>query len=184
MIYTLGLQDLGQLTNKTEHTWKRRGAATQTSRIDYILTSADPTHAQYTTLRNWHTHLDHCMLAASIGLNKQQKMHSMKDFILGSEEFIISLGEIIEQVKKENQLQTVKLTCSLNEDDEQQAQIEDPLHNNLNIDQTIQDINTKLTQQHNTAAHVLNNIITKLLNTINCTGNINKSNDTTYAYCM
>ncbi len=111
MIDTLGLQDLGQLTNKVEHTWKRRGAATQTSRIDYILTTADPTHVQCTTLKNWHTHLDHCMLAANIGLNKQQRTCSMKDFTLGSEEFILNLGEIIEQIREKNQLEVTQLAC-------------------------------------------------------------------------
>ncbi len=50
----------------------------------------------------------------------------MKDFILGSEVFIISLGEIIEQIKKDNQLQDIKLTCRLTENDEQQVQIDDP----------------------------------------------------------
>ena len=96
------------------------------------------------------------MLAANIGLNKQQRTCSMKDFILGSEEFIINLGEIIEQIREKNQLETIQLTCRLNEDDEQQAQIKDPLHNNPGINQTIQDINTKLAHHCSTCAKQYN----------------------------
>ena len=61
LIDILGLHDLGNLKTTPDHTWRRRGIALQSSRIDYILTSAEPQQSQYINLRMWHTHLDHCI---------------------------------------------------------------------------------------------------------------------------
>ncbi len=88
------LVDLGAHTNHLEHTWHRRDSSGQSSRIDLILTNIPMQRRHYNLTQ---TIFDHAFLHGSINSERRQVTQSMKDFVLGSEEFLIRSQEYIEE---------------------------------------------------------------------------------------
>jgi len=86
MIERHHLIDLARKSNKLEHTWFKKGIISQSSRIDMILTSVPITSLR---MDNLHTIFDHTYLTATISLAKSTHIPPMKDFIIGSEEFLV-----------------------------------------------------------------------------------------------
>ncbi len=97
------LTDLAFQTNRTSHTWYRQGRLAQSSRIDYILTSI-PTQGldlQTTRTNTQLTTFDHVFLEATFGQKITPREMSMKDYILGSEEYIITSMELVAKTIRE-----------------------------------------------------------------------------------
>jgi len=88
------LTDLAKKSNRPEHTWFKKGIISQSSRIDMILTSVP-----ISTLRinNLHTIFDHTFLIATLSPSRLTHVPPMKDFIIGSDEFLVREIEQIEQ---------------------------------------------------------------------------------------
>ena len=87
------LTDLALAANNTNHTWFRHSNQGHSSRIDLILTSM--------TVRNLKVNstllfLDHVYLEATFGNIRIKQKRAMKDFILGSDEYLIRAQDIIE----------------------------------------------------------------------------------------
>jgi len=80
------LTDLAQRAHKREHTWYKKGRLQQSSRIDMILTSIPMGTLRVT---NTHTIFDHTYLAASLSQIKTDRTTPMKDYIVGSDEFLV-----------------------------------------------------------------------------------------------
>ena len=91
------LVDLGYLKGEAKHTWHRRGNSDQSSRIDYILTNIPTKGLEMIKPRteNLFTIFDHSYLAAQFGQKIPKIPVSMKDHILGSEEFLITANDHI-----------------------------------------------------------------------------------------
>lgn len=91
------LTDLGLQEKEPRRTWYRRGSQYQSSRIDYLLTSIPTTGLEFLKerVRNYLTIFDHTFLTARFGQKIERKMPAMKDYILGSEEFLIRAEECV-----------------------------------------------------------------------------------------
>jgi hypothetical protein len=87
------LVDLGAQTGCLDHTWHRRDSSGHSSRLDLILTNI-PMKKGLCTLQQ--TIFDHAFLHGTINFEKKQTTHAMKDFVLGSEEFLIRSQEMVE----------------------------------------------------------------------------------------
>jgi hypothetical protein len=87
------LVDLGANVGCLTHTWHRRGSSGQSSRIDLILTNIPMQRRHYKLTQ---TIFDHAFVHGTINLDRRQITHAMKDFVLGSEEFLIRSQERIE----------------------------------------------------------------------------------------
>jgi hypothetical protein len=88
------LIDLAERTNKKQHTWYRRNNNQVSSRLDLILTNLPVTQPEYNTKI---TIFDHAWIQASFGQKREMTVPSMKDFILGSEEFLIRFYDLLER---------------------------------------------------------------------------------------
>ncbi len=88
------LIDMASYTNKKQHTWYRRNNNKISSRLDLILTNLPIVRPKYSITV---TIFDHTWVQASFGQAKQAAAPSMKDFVLGSDEFLIGFYEILEQ---------------------------------------------------------------------------------------
>jgi exonuclease III len=88
------LIDMATLMNKKQHTWYRRNNNKISSRLDLILTNLPIVRPRYSISI---TIFDHTWVQASFGQAKQATTPSMKDFVLGSEEFLIGFYELLEQ---------------------------------------------------------------------------------------
>jgi hypothetical protein len=88
------LIDMASLTNKKQHTWYRRNNNKISSRLDLILTNLPIVRPRYSISI---TRFDHAWVQASFGQTKQTAAPSMKDFVLGTEEFLIGFYELLEQ---------------------------------------------------------------------------------------
>jgi hypothetical protein len=80
------LVDIGAKLNNKSHTWFRRDSSGQSSRIDYLLSSIPMGAALYKTTFSV---FDHTYPEATLNVAKQSKQKTMKDFILGTDEYII-----------------------------------------------------------------------------------------------
>jgi exonuclease III len=102
------IDDLALVTNNTKHTWHRHGSTSQSSRIDYIMTSIPHknTQTQTTKLDTTYTSFDHAYVQAQFGQNIIKQTPTMKDFILGSEEYIIKSTEYLEHIINQAQNRT------------------------------------------------------------------------------
>jgi hypothetical protein len=87
------LVDLGAQTGCLDHTWHRKDSSGHSSRLDLILTNI-PMKKGLCTLQQ--TIFDHAFLHGTMNFEKKQTTHAMKDFILGSEEFLIRSQEMVE----------------------------------------------------------------------------------------
>ena len=93
------LTDLGLLKG-AKHTWYRKGRDYQSSRIDYVLTNLQldgPTSMKPQVTTRF-TIFDHVYLQATFGLEVTKRKPAMKDYILGSEEYIIIAENIIRRI--------------------------------------------------------------------------------------
>jgi hypothetical protein len=88
------LIDLAERTHKKQHTWYRRNNNQVSSRLDLILTNLPVTQPKYKVKI---TIFDHAWIQASFGQKREMTVPSMKDFILGSEEFLIRFYELLEK---------------------------------------------------------------------------------------
>jgi hypothetical protein len=84
------LIDLGANVGCLTHTWHRRDSSGQSSHIDLILTNIPMQRRQYKLTQ---TIFDHAFVHGIINLDRRQITHAMKDFVLGSEEFLIRYQE-------------------------------------------------------------------------------------------
>jgi DNA replication initiation complex subunit (GINS family) len=87
------LTDLAARVNKKQHTWFRRNNNQISSRLDLILTNLPITHPKYSISM---TIFDHAWVQASFGQKREATATTMKDYILGSEEFLITFYELLE----------------------------------------------------------------------------------------
>jgi hypothetical protein len=85
------LQDLAAAANKLTRTWYRRNSD-QSSRIDMFISSIPLDNLQFETT---FTIFDHVHLTASFGQRPTEAEPAMKDYILGSDEYLIQDEEII-----------------------------------------------------------------------------------------
>jgi hypothetical protein len=79
------LIDLARKSNKLEHTWFKTGIISKSSRIAMILTSIPVTSLRMSLL---HTIFDHTFLSVNLSPAKTVHIPPMKDFIIGSIEFL------------------------------------------------------------------------------------------------
>jgi phospholipid N-methyltransferase len=86
------LVDVGQKAKNTQHTWYRKDSSGQSSRLDYIFSSVPLRQAKLTSTLSI---FDHVYLEAILNPSRQFKQMTMKDFILGSDEFIIQSHELL-----------------------------------------------------------------------------------------
>ena len=93
MVENHNLTDVARATGNAKHTWYRRGPQKQSSRIDYILTNMQTAHLHYSQK---FTIFDHCMAQATIGVKNERTTITMKDHILGTDEYIITATTHIE----------------------------------------------------------------------------------------
>ena len=93
LIEDFQLTDIALLTKKPFHTWQRPGIQGHSSRLDLILTNIPIQNPQFALT---HTFLDHAYLDANFNEIKPQKAPAMKDFILGSDEYLIRAQDLIE----------------------------------------------------------------------------------------
>ncbi len=92
------LQDLAVLHGNLSHTWHRAHNNLQSSRLDMIFTSA---HINNLEFRVTPTVFDHSFVSAKFGFAKKQTTPAMKDYILGTDEFIISSYEEMEGILRQ-----------------------------------------------------------------------------------
>jgi hypothetical protein len=103
------LTDIATVANNKQHTWFRRNNNRVSSRLDLILTNLPVTRPKYVTSI---TIFDHAWVQASFGQKREQSTPSMKDYVLGSDEFLVNFYELLERrltTCAENQQQTTKL---------------------------------------------------------------------------
>jgi hypothetical protein len=86
------LVDVGVKTNNTQHTWFRKDFSGQSSRINYIFCSIPMWAAQFSTTFSI---FDHAYLGAVLDPAQLHKQMTMKDFILGSEEYLIRSQDLL-----------------------------------------------------------------------------------------
>jgi exonuclease III len=93
MMEDLHLVDLATRTQNTQHTWFRRNNNTISSRLDMILTNLPISNPKYSTKL---TIFDHAWVQASFGQKREHTNPTMKDYVLGSEEFLIRYYDLLE----------------------------------------------------------------------------------------
>jgi hypothetical protein len=93
MIEDLHLVDLAFRARNTQHTWFRRNNNTISSRLDLILTNLPISNLKYTVKS---TIFDHAWVQATFGQKKEHTNPTMRDYILGSEEFLIRYYDLLE----------------------------------------------------------------------------------------
>jgi hypothetical protein len=88
------LTDIATVANNKQHTWFRRNNNRVSSRLDLILTNLPVTRPKYVTSI---TIFDHAWVQASFGQKREQSIPSMKDYVLGSDEFLVNFYELLER---------------------------------------------------------------------------------------
>jgi phospholipid N-methyltransferase len=86
------LVDIGQKVRNTQHTWFRKDSSGQSSRLDYVFSSVPMRQAKLTSTFSV---FDHVYLEAILNPSRQVKQMTMKDFILGSDEYLIQSHELL-----------------------------------------------------------------------------------------
>jgi hypothetical protein len=99
------LVDLGAHVGRLTHTWHRKDSSGQSSRIDLILTNIPMQRTGYNLTQ---TIFDHAFVHGKINMDRRHHTPAMKDFILGSEEFLIRSYEHIEDFFKSRGLEEVR----------------------------------------------------------------------------
>jgi hypothetical protein len=147
------LADLARKSNKLEHTWYKKGIISQSSIIDLILTSIPIKNIK---MSNTHTFFDHTFLAATISQAKSPHATSMKDYIIGSDEFLI---RSIDQIEQHIAAASRPLANTRNEEQEQQEDDEANQQHNCAMDEN-RDFYNNYTGK--TPLHIFNLFIKKL----------------------
>jgi exonuclease III len=93
MIEDLHLIDLASRARDTQHTWFRRNNNTVSSRLDLILSNLSISNLKYSVKS---TIFDHAWVQATFGQKKEHTNPTMRDHILGSEEFLIKYYDLLE----------------------------------------------------------------------------------------
>jgi hypothetical protein len=93
MIEYLHLIDLASRARNTQHTWFRRNNNTISSRLDLILTNLPISNLKYSAKS---TIFDHAWVQATFGQKREHTNPTMRDYILGSEEFLIRYYDLLE----------------------------------------------------------------------------------------
>jgi hypothetical protein len=93
MMEDLHLMDLGARARNTQHTWIRRNNNTISSCLDLILTSLPVSNLKYSSKA---TIFDHSWVQATFGQKKEHTNPTMKDSVLGSEEFLIRYYDLLQ----------------------------------------------------------------------------------------
>ncbi len=93
MIEDFHLVDLASRAQNNQHTWIRRNNNTVSSRLDLILTNLPISNLKYSVKP---TIFDHAWVQAAFGQKKEHVNPTMKDYILGSEEFLIRYYDLLE----------------------------------------------------------------------------------------
>jgi hypothetical protein len=86
------LVDIGLKANNTQHTWFRKDSSGQSSRLDYIFSSIPTRLAKITSTFSI---FDHTYLEATLNPSRLIKQMTMKDFSLGSDEYLIRSHELL-----------------------------------------------------------------------------------------
>jgi len=139
------LQDLAAAANKLTRTWYRRNSE-QSSRIDMIFSSIPMDNLRFETT---FTTFDHVHLAASFGQRPTKAEPAMKDYILGSDEYLIQAEEIISYHLDRNGMRAPEHYNEANEELEQRKHRDEGLE--------VHNIRTG-----RTTLHVFNHIIRDL----------------------
>jgi hypothetical protein len=85
------LTDLAIAANKQSHTWYQRNS-NQSSRIDMILFSIPMNNLRFDTT---YTTFDHLFIKATFGQIRPKVEPTMKDHILGTDEYLIRAQETV-----------------------------------------------------------------------------------------
>jgi exonuclease III len=93
MVEDLHLVDLASRARNTQHTWFRRNNNTVSSRLDLILTNLPISNLKYSVKS---TIFDHAWVQATFGQKREHTNPTMRDYILGSEEFLIRYYDLLE----------------------------------------------------------------------------------------
>jgi hypothetical protein len=93
MTEDLHLIDLASRARDAQHTWFRRNNNTISSRLDMILTNLSISNLKYSVKS---TIFDHAWVQATFGQKKEHTNPTMRDYILGSEEFLIRYYDLLE----------------------------------------------------------------------------------------
>jgi hypothetical protein len=93
MVEDLHLVDLASRARNTQHTWFRRNNNTVSSRLDLILTNLPISNLKYSVKS---TIFDHARVQATFGQKREHTNPTMRDYILGSEEFLIRYYDLLE----------------------------------------------------------------------------------------
>jgi hypothetical protein len=93
MMEDFHLEDLANRTGNKQHTWYRRNDNQILSRLAMILTNLPIRNPKYQTKT---TIFDHAWTQASFGQKREQTNPTMKDYILGSEEFQLQYYDLLE----------------------------------------------------------------------------------------
>jgi exonuclease III len=147
------LTDLARKSNKIEHTWFKKGIISQSSRIDLILTSIPIINLKTS---NTHTFFDHTFLTATLSQAKSPHVTPMKDYIIGSDEFLIRAIDLIEQhiaTTSKPKRNTPREEEQNFQDDDEAQQKQSPLDENRDF------FNSETGQ---TPLHTFNSLIKKL----------------------
>jgi hypothetical protein len=140
------LIDLARKSNKLEHTWFKKGIVSQSSRIDLIFTSVSVTSL---TTKNLQTTFHHTFLSATLSPAKTTHIPPMKDYIIGSDEFLTrAINEMQEHVLRTSHPKRPPV-----DGEEMEATINGPLDEN-------RDFHNNNTGQ--TSLHSFNTLIKKL----------------------
>ncbi len=138
-----------------EHTWFKKGIISQSSRIDLILTSIPIKNIR---MSNTHTIFDHTYLMATISQAKSSHANSMKDYIIGSDEFLIRSTDQIQQ-----HIASTSRPSANTRNEEQEHQEDDEANQQQN---SAMDTNRDFYNIHTgqTPLHSFNSLIKKLHN--------------------
>jgi len=148
------LTDLASAANKAWHTWFRQSNQGQSSRIDLIFTNLTYDNLKFKSLFHF---LDHSYLEATFGPVPTKKKHAMKDFILGSDEYLIRAHDLIQE--HVNSYPT-KEQDEENEPEEEEEIRHSETPNMTSTDDTNKDFNN--TSTGHTAMHAFDQLITSL----------------------
>jgi hypothetical protein len=145
------LIDLGQKGHNTKHTWHRSGIRPQSSRLDMIFTNVPISTVK---IHSTTTIFDHNYLQADLSQIRSDHIPAMKDYVLGSEEYLITAIDIMQEIVNDYGTEQIQ---GLQEDHIEGQQLE--ITNNGPLDQhcTFNDNNTGVT-----TLHIFNSMVQQL----------------------
>ena len=152
LIEDFSLTDIALLTKKPFHTWQRPGIQGHSSRLDLILTNIPMQNPSFSLT---HTFLDHTYLDASFNIMKPKKAPALKDFILGSDEYLVRSQDLIE--RHIQQFGVVREGVGEGEEEDSNQQYTEPSCVAPDHDKSFEKV-----EEGQTALHVFNSLLTRL----------------------